>query len=469
VGEDEEEVEENEDEDGEVADGDRGRRKGSSGDSPGTSTRGVSTRVETKRRSKTPDVVAPEAEEEEDDEQDLSAEMDAIDRENDGEPRDEDGWSVAELTALGNAVKSSASLDASVVYAAASKASGLSRPQDDVSRYLHSVSAVIREYCPRTPSAASSDAGIRINDMLSFIAAEVWRLVSDVVRPAGEMAKQIRREARLRAALDKAKRKQKRELEEVRAKLEAEMELRRRAQLEAAYHQLRVGECRRALSREQAKRWRTEAETDLFKRRDQDAKERTERVRLLFGQLRGEQVPGAAAEPAADDDADAMDVVPAENGVLPGVDADADTDAAAVDSGTSADLEGCGPGAEREAVRLRTLIATYEAEAEAGQRACEVERARANLLAESKAKVEMDMYVQRAGLLHQYGNVRASVAAAGLLNGGKVDGARGKPAAAASAAQAKPAASPPPLAQQEAPPAAALARRKRKPMRSPPA
>lgn len=382
----------------------RGGSKGSSLDMSLPSARGVSTRVGTKRRSKTPETPVEES----DDGDDLSPELEAADREDDSEPRDEDGWSASDLEAMGSAVKSSASLDPAAVHASASRTHpDFDRSQEDVASYLSSAAAVIREYCPRTPSAASSEAGIRINDMLSYLAAELTRLWSGEVRPAGEVAKQIRREARHRMALDKARRKNKRELEELRTKLETAMEARRRASLEAAYHQLRVGECKRAILRERGKRRRIEAETDLHRQREQDAKDRADKVKQLYVQLRNDQVTGGSegkatgsgADPGTANGVDAMKVSPKENGTSAEGDGGADTDAAGVDSGTSADMEADKDDDEREVIRLRSLIATYEAEAEAGQRACEVERARANLLADSKAKLEHDMYVQRSGLL----------------------------------------------------------------------
>jgi hypothetical protein len=394
---------------------------GSSADSLATS-KGGSAKPGGKRTSASPG---------DGDDDDLSAEVDGGDVEDDDEPRDEDGWSTAELGAVANAVKSAASLDPVVVFAAASKASQggapLSRSQDDVAQYLERVTGLIREMCPRTPSAASSDAGIRVNDMLSFLAAEVWRLVSGVERPAGEVTKLIRKEARHRAFLDKSRRKLKRDLEETRVKLEGEMEVRRRINLEAAYHQLRVGDCRPALVREAAKRRRTEAEVELYKRRDADARQRTENVKLLGGQLRGERVLDSTA--TADDDA-LMDAPAALAAVDGGgaedsmeVDADVATavvengdvkEAAAGESGTSAEMDtdcpevGRGADAGAAAVaaenaqeirRLRALIATFESEAEGGQRACEAARTRVMALQEGKAKLEHEVYVQRTSWL----------------------------------------------------------------------
>lgn len=396
----------------------------------------------------------------EDDDEDLTAELNDLIGDGDDEPRDEDGWSVPELHIVGGAVKSSASINPVSVMAAASKISAATgttfeRTQDELEVYLQAAGSVIRELCPRSSSTASTEGGVRINDMLAFIARELWRLQSDVPRPAGEMAGKIRKEARWRSAIEKNRRKAKRELEEARAKLEGEMESRRRIELEMSYHQLRYGELHRAADRERCKRRRVEAEIELYKRRDVDCKERIEQVKSLTSQLRGDQMSAGVAEEHAAVDVAAVGVT-ATNSSSTGAAAKAVAAAVAKDMAMKVDTnvasniaeksgtaiagasatDGNGKSTEREThegkggngnhglvndgaasriispedsaaenaqevFRLRSLIMSYEAEAASNQRASEIEHLRVTALGDVKSRLENELYIQRSGVYNQ--------------------------------------------------------------------
>jgi hypothetical protein len=374
------------------------------------------------------------------DDESLSAELDEIDDEDDDELRDEAGWGVVELSAVAQAVKNTGSLEAAVLFGGASKADAMwasyRRTQEDVSQYIQNATRCIREFCPRMQSASSTDSGIRINDMLSYLAAEVWRLSSGVHRPAGAVSKLIRRKARLRNAVEKTRKKLKRDLDEHRTKLECEMDVRRRASLETAYRQVCVGDCKRALEREIRKRRTTEAEIEIFKEREADARERTELMKMLATQVHGDRFDevteedsiaglGAPAKletnrgpskelnlgpkgPAADSGSLRKNV-----GAEVGKEGAIGKNGGSGESGTSADMEDIGDalGEDQRASssapeisasataleirRLGSLIASYELEAETWQRASESERVRVNSLAESKNRLEQELYVQR--------------------------------------------------------------------------
>jgi hypothetical protein len=372
-----------------------------------------------------------------DDDRSLSAELEDADDADDDDPRDEQGLGVPELSAIAQAVKYTGSLDPSTVVIGAVKADGMwssyGCTQDDVAKYLEVATGCIREYCPRSLSASSSDSGIRINDMLSFIAAEVWRLSSGVHRPAGAVAKVLRKKGRLRNALDKNRKKLKRDVDENRAKLECEMDIRRRLNLETAYGHVCVGDCARALEREVRKRRTTEAEIKLFEEREADARERTELMKSLTLRLHGDRFDEMTEEDSvAFSTAPEKQVVPARptkgngggkatesrsrrKGVRGTADTDGDTvmNGCTVESGTSADMEDVGDALTDdqragssvadgfttenalEIRRLETLIATYELDAEKWQRVCENERTRVNSLLESKTKYEHELYMQR--------------------------------------------------------------------------
>lgn len=409
--------------------------------------------------SNTEDLMELDHDDDDDDDNDVDVDVDVDDAvesdnkdlnsaEDDSEPRDEDGWSIPELSAIALAVKSTGSLDASAVYSEVSKGDGgwpsHARSQDDVSRYLKSVTDCLLEFCPRNSSSTTGENGVRTNDLLSFIAAEVCRLGSGTHRPASAIVKQIHKESRRRVALEKARRKSKRDLEDARAKLETEMDIRRKLNLESSYHQIRIGDCTRAYEREKEKRLKTEVDIEKFVAREADVRDRTEKIKLLASQLRNdgtidngildEKIGGSdmAGKGAKADQlvSDKGGEVGSMTGTAPGgltsktkmsigTDGESGTSGEvgklAESRGGDTSMASDGPENGFKRVhgvrRLKAMIATYQAEAERSQRECERERFCVNQLLDGKNKLEQEYYLHRT-------NWSLSLSGRGLLPGG---------------------------------------------------
>lgn len=305
---------------------------------------------------------------------------------------DEDRWSADELVRLGSAMRGAGSVDAISVWQYACKHDRAwpmhGRSQEEVYAYVTGMCGFIREMVPRFGSASGSGSGdstVRLNDALAFLAADVRRLRAGVRRPAGAVYARVWREQKIRAAIDKSRRKLKRELEETKTKLEAEMEARRRVSLECGYLELcgLDGVC--TLERERGVRAAVERELGVFRARETDARSRADRARTL--------VEGLRAGNGADGDGGGNLRCGSESG-----------------------------DAALETRRLRTLIATYGSQADRFQRVCEGERARAVTLADAKARLEHDAYLARPG--PQAGTTTGGGGGGGSARPGRADSAR---------------------------------------------
>lgn len=312
------------------------------------------------------------------------------------------GFTLADLTCIGFAVKSADSTDGSDVVSELEKQEEWGRDDgkdNKVYAYLKYLITGIEDFCKSLDIEREDE--VSVEEALSFIATDCNRLRNGgldtgMPRNVKGILKKVSAEMQHKNALERQRRKESRELEEMRHTLEKEMEMTRKSEMELSMAEVSVCEVRRALATEKARSWHVKKEIEKYKRMEADAKSRVEKAKLLFNQLRHEKHgPESGAGEGADDGKKGC----LEKDERQGEKKEGEEGRALDESLTSNDDDATNKTPtvwtkrQLEMDRLRSLIAAREAEAEAFQREAEQERMKFLTALEIKNRLETELYM----------------------------------------------------------------------------
>lgn len=318
--------------------------------------------------------------------------------------RDAMGWTIRELISIGKAVKECYSSDAvKVARVLSNRKDWTENETGRVQSYVERATAAIEKVTHEMSGVMESrDDGVRL--LLAFITADIHRLESGGLktgyprRPLAILDHGFSEDQQRVTTLKDVKKIQ-RESDEVRAKLEAEMESRRKAEMDMDIADVLLRQVNFFRERVNDRTQDLKAELDWLDRRESKTLGLVEDTKNLFARLRGEK--DGAAENA--EKTKKVEVLVGEEDDRPrtkgqGLTSQQGPSGRNVRESWDDDANVVIKKAEkrtrrRQAMeRLRWLIATKEAESEAYQRLCEKERSRLFNLLEVKSRLETEVY-----------------------------------------------------------------------------
>lgn len=291
-----------------------------------------------------------------------------------------------------------------------------------LSRYLSSAKEFILEQHEEFGIGENEDAsGSMVEQLGGFVKMDIARMkCSDrrlhfiwPPRRQRRSAERIEKEEKRKASSEKARRKANRDTEDIRGKLEAELDKRRKLELDSSYVEIQMYEIAHTLNRAELKRRQLEKVVDRYKLLDTRTTDVEERVQGTFNQLCGEgndpnnprreEKKGAQGKEGIKDNSPKLTAVG--NGSLR---KDVSEDGGSVSLEDKMEISGkeeASPSQRQvEMKRLRMLITDREAEAERYQRDCERERMKLMKILDAKSRLEHDIYVNKHSHLYNYGN-----------------------------------------------------------------
>lgn len=337
--------------------------------------------------------------------------------EEDSEKRiDRHGWTIEQLTRIGNAVKVTKSIhddsiNAEVDWTEEWTSDGGTNKK--VASYINSAVSFIADL-RKELSQDQKEKEVTAGELCSFIATDVWRLKtgglpSECPRKPISVLARVEREEMQKASLEKIRRKLQREVDDYRSKLDGELEIRRKLELDAAYVELQALEVTHFLPIEEARRRQLEKVVEQYRTLDGRLRTELDKTKILVSQLRGEresqdELPAiqknstvSHSPTAKPDDTENDDVLkdatqPLEESITDGEDVKMTHKEEASPSQRQQEME-----------RLRDLIAAREAEAESLQRACEKERMKFTNFLDAKNRLEVELYMNKSHGIHGHG------------------------------------------------------------------
>eukprot|EP00177_Eucheuma_denticulatum_P008765 GFKZ01015918.1.p1 GENE.GFKZ01015918.1~~GFKZ01015918.1.p1 ORF type:complete len:1233 (+),score=244.97 GFKZ01015918.1:206-3700(+) len=331
---------------------------------------------------------------------------------------DAHGWTCGDLRSIGEAiVRANSTGDDEILKELKADINWKSEESTSqrVRRYVRRAAANIRDNKIQRFNVSGT---VSESELLAYVAMDTWRIQSGGPTPpyprsqARTLAAAERAEKK-KAGLEKVRRKAQREVDDLRGKLDCELDLRRKVAMDAAYVEVLLIEASKRLSAEEMRRKWLERGVERYSMWDERTRNELEKTKILVSHLRGER-EGPDESPAAQKRS-AAPLSPERKGDENGngeVGKAARRPGGSVVSNDDVEMthkEEASPSQRQlEMERLRVLIETKEAEAEMYQRACEKERIRFNTLKDAKSRLESDLYLSRSAAMHAHGGSPAA-------------------------------------------------------------
>lgn len=341
---------------------------------------------------------------------------------------DEGGWTINCLTEIAKSVHRTGQITGSAIATDLKKEKllhSLGVSEKDIVDKLKEVTSHIKEFQSKISDAA--DYSVRVNDVLSFFATDIDRMRTGQARPVYTAQQRIARGEKRKVGLEKRKRRTKRDVDESMGKLDAEMESRRKADLEAALATMELRELERTRERVAENKKKLEREIRYVKAQERDAKKRVDRSRRLYVKLvekaeindapkpdlsvaesTAPAAPSSSKKPRQTLSANSNDSrrtigesFTSDDERRMNIDSKAPRPAAEVESSPP------DPRVQSEVDRMRGLVSMRALEAAEEQRKCEELYLQYRTLMDSKERLDEELYVnQRAAAVFQGATAR---------------------------------------------------------------
>lgn len=327
------------------------------------------------------------------------------------------GWTRSDLTSMGEAIdraKSTNDDDILKELKADNNWKSEESTSQRVRRYIRRVVGSIRD---NKLERFDSNENVTESELLAYVAMDAWRIQSGGPTPpyprsqARTLAAAEKAEKK-KATLEKTRRKAQREVDDLRSKLDCELDMRRKVAMDAAYVEVLLIEASKRLSAEELRRKWLEKGVERYETWDLRTRNELEKTKILVSHLRGER-EGPNDLPVAQKSSAAALSPERKGNENENGDVDKEGRRAGDSVVSNEDVEvthkeEASPSQRQlEMERLRVLIETKEAEAEKYQRACEKERIRFNTVMEAKTRLEGDLYLSKSGAMHAHGGSSA--------------------------------------------------------------
>lgn len=245
-----------------------------------------------------------------------------------------------------------------------------------------------------------------VDELRAYIATDVWRLKHSGLKHIyplnrASLKRQIAEEEGKLCRFERARRKGQREVDDLRTKLDGELETRRKVDLEVTYADLLYTDQERELMREEARLQRLRKDSERYNAMEEHSRINLDRLRVLACHLRGEKDgrddgPSGTLSEFVEMKQDELD-----DNNLPKNEKQSREEAGIEDEDVVMKATDDGEPAEKlqrkfEIDRYHKLISTWEGEAEGKQRNSERVRMLIVNVAEHKRRLESELYLSRS-------------------------------------------------------------------------
>lgn len=329
---------------------------------------------------------------------------------------DRHGWTIQQLTRIGNVIEATRSIYGDSINDElywTGKWSSDDGTNKKVASYIGNTVACITNL-KKELSQDQKEKEVTAGELCSFVAMDVWRMKTSGLRteypykPTSILAR-AEKEEKQKVSLERIRRKLQREADDCRNKLDGELEIRRKLELEAAYLELQALEIAYSIPVEEARRHRLGKVIKQYGALEGRVQRELDKTKILMSQLRGEResqdelptiqknsnVPHSPTPKT--DDLEDDDVLKEATQPL-GESATYDEDVKMTHKEEASPSQ-----RQQEMERLRDLIAAREAEAESLQRACEKERMKFSNIFDAKNRLEVELYMSKSHGVHGHG------------------------------------------------------------------